>query len=106
MRGVFVSKLLVYRNYLASTFLITFRSRHVQARHILKMNEAFLRYEKDSKIFDITFRFADEEKKVDRQFNFSRQAAESVNTFLKRIETNVSKIINKKVRKIRVFTHV
>lgn len=101
MRSVLVSKLLVYRNHLASTVLVTFRSRHAQTRHVLKMNEAFLRYEKDSKMFDITFRYADEEKKVDRQFNFSRQAAESVNTFLKRIETNVSKIVNKKIERKR-----
>ncbi|KAL0130432.1 hypothetical protein PUN28_002243 [Cardiocondyla obscurior] len=65
------------------------------------MNEAFLRYEKGSDLFDISFRYVDEVTKVDRQFNFSRQAAESVNNFLKRIDTNVCKIVNKKIERKR-----
>lgn len=62
------------------------------------MNEAFLRYEKGNDTFDISFRYMDEATNVDRQFNFSRQAVESVNNFLKRVDTNVCKIVNKKVR--------
>lgn len=64
------------------------------------MNEAFLRYEEGSSMFDISFRYVDEAARVDRQFNFSRQATESVNSFLTRINTNVCKFVNKKVRKI------
>lgn len=63
------------------------------------MNEAFLRYEEGSDMFDISFRYVDETAKIDRQFNFSRQATESVNNFLSRINTNVCKFVNKKVRK-------
>lgn len=67
------------------------------------MNEAFLRYEKGNEMFDISFRYVDETMNVDRQFNFSRQAAESVNNFLSRVDTNVCKFVNKKVRKTNFF---
>lgn len=67
------------------------------------MNEAFLRYERGNDVFDISFRYVDEATKVDRQFNFSRQTAETVNNFLKRIDTNVCKIVTKKVREMSSF---
>jgi len=62
------------------------------------MNEAFLRYEKGSSTFDISFRYVNDTLKIDRQFNFSRQVTENVNKFLNRIDINVCKVINKKVR--------
>ncbi|KMQ88325.1 2 -phosphodiesterase 12-like protein [Lasius niger] len=103
MQSAFAVKLFAYRAHLipSSSILTSFRGRHVQPKHVLKMNEAFLRYEKGSEVFDISFRYVDETMKVDRQFNFSRQIAESVNNFLKRVDTNVCKIINKKVERKR-----
>lgn len=100
MRSVFALKLLTRNNRLASSFLpliSPFRNAHALTKHVLTMNEAFLRYETGSDAFDITFRYVDEAMHVDRQFNFSRQATESVNNFLKRIDTNVCKILNKRV---------
>ncbi|KAM0733217.1 2',5'-phosphodiesterase 12 [Formica fusca] len=106
MQSVFAVKLFSYRAYLVPSSIFTlFRSKHVQPKHLLKMNEAFLRYEKGSESFDISFRYVDETMKVDRQFNFSRQTAESVNNFLKRIDTNVCKIINKKMERKRKKDH-
>ncbi|XP_011150395.1 2',5'-phosphodiesterase 12 isoform X2 [Harpegnathos saltator] len=102
MQSTFPVKLLVQRSYLASSIIariLPVRNTHTQPKHILKMNEAFLRYEKDSDVFDISFRYVDEVAKVDRQFNFSRQATESVNNFLSRINTNVCKYINNKAER-------
>jgi len=100
MRNTFAVKLLVHRIQLISPIFTPYRSKHFYPRHVLRMNEAFLRYEKDNDIFDISFRYVDEATKVDRQFNFSRRTAESVNNFLKRIDMNVCKIVNKKVREM------
>lgn len=97
MRSILAAKLDLYKNLVSLT--TQFRSRHIQPKHLLKMNEAFLRYEKGNDIFDISFRYVDEVMKVDRQFNFSRQASETVNNFLKRVDTSVCKIVNKKVRR-------
>ncbi|XP_018394353.1 PREDICTED: 2',5'-phosphodiesterase 12 [Cyphomyrmex costatus] len=99
MRNTFAAKLLVHRIHLISPFLTSYRSKHFQAKQILKMNEAFLRYDKGNDMFDISFRYVDEVTMIDRQFNFSRQVAESVNNFLKRVDTNVCKIVNKKVER-------
>ncbi|KAL6254856.1 hypothetical protein P5V15_014195 [Pogonomyrmex californicus] len=99
MRGVLALKLLAYRIHLTSTFFTPYRAKHIHARHVLTMNEAFLRYEKGNDVFDISFRYVNEEMNIDRQFNFSRQVTENVNNFLKRIDTNVYKIINKKMQR-------
>ncbi|XP_011338566.1 2',5'-phosphodiesterase 12 isoform X2 [Ooceraea biroi] len=63
------------------------------------MNEAFLRYEEGSDVFDISFRYMDETMMIDRRFNFSRQITESINKFLIRVDANICKIINKKIEK-------
>ncbi|XP_028050379.1 2',5'-phosphodiesterase 12 isoform X2 [Monomorium pharaonis] len=101
MRNTFSFKLFAYRIHLISPILIPYRSKHIQSRRVLKMNEAFLRYEKGNDTFDISFRYVDEMAKIDRQFNFSRQIAESVNNFLKRIDTNVCKIVKRKLDRKR-----
>ncbi|XP_011063535.1 PREDICTED: 2',5'-phosphodiesterase 12 isoform X4 [Acromyrmex echinatior] len=99
MRNTFAAKLLVHRIHLISPILTSYRSKHFQAKQILKMNEAFLRYDKGNDTFDISFRYVDEMTNIDRQFNFSRQIMESVNNFLNRVETNVCKIVNKKIER-------
>ncbi|XP_072743590.1 2',5'-phosphodiesterase 12 [Anoplolepis gracilipes] len=102
MRSVFAVKLFSYRAYLVSSSVFTsFRSKHVRPKHVLKMNEAFLRYENESNVFDISFRYVDEAMNVDRQFNFSRQITEDVNNFLKRIDISICKFINKKIERKR-----
>ncbi|XP_071571761.1 2',5'-phosphodiesterase 12 isoform X1 [Temnothorax nylanderi] len=100
MRNTF-AKLFAHRVHLISPILTPYRSKHCQPKLTLRMNEAFLRYEKGNDLFDISFRYVDETTKVDRQFNFSRQAAESVNNFLKRVDTNVCKFVNKKIERKR-----
>lgn len=64
--------------------------------YIYNMNEAYLRFGKGQETFDFTFRYVDNELKIDRQFNFSRRAAEPVSAFLKRVDVNVGKVVYKK----------
>ena len=64
------------------------------------MKEAFLRFEKGQETFQFSFRYVNPEYKVDRQFNFNRKAVEPVSTFLKRIDVNISKIVNEKKKKL------
>lgn len=98
MQSAFMGRLFAHRSHIVTSLrFASFHSRHLP-RYLLRMNEAFLRYENGSDVFDITFRYMDEATMVDRQFNFSRQITESVNKFLSRIDVNVCKIINKKVR--------
>ncbi|XP_029171782.1 2',5'-phosphodiesterase 12 isoform X1 [Nylanderia fulva] len=102
MQSAFAVKLFACRAHLVpSSILTSFRSKHVHSKRVLRMNEAFLRYEKGSEVFDISFRYVNETMRVDRQFNFSRQITENVGNFLKRVDTNVCKIINKKVERKR-----
>lgn len=99
MHSAFVARLFVHKSSTATSLLFTsFRRSHVQPRYTSRMNEAFLRYEEGSDVFDISFRYVNEAMMVDRQFNLSRQITESINKFLNRIDMNVCKIINKKVR--------
>lgn len=108
MRSAIATKFFVYKSYLASlipvrsTLINAVRNKGTVPKHLLTMEEAFIRYEKHSEVFDISFRYTNQELKVDRQFNFSRQVAESVNNFLKRVDTNVCKYVNKKVRRIYI----
>lgn len=62
------------------------------------MNEAFLRHEKETDTFDISFRFINTERKVDRQFNFSRKIHSTVENFLSRIDNSIGKALNAKVK--------
>ena len=65
------------------------------------MNEAYLRFEKGQENFEFMFRYVNPDYNVDRQFNFNRRAAEPVSAFLKRVNTNISKIVDKKKAKLK-----
>lgn len=73
--------------------------RFLETRQRLRMNEAFVRYDEDSDRFDISFRYINKDLVVDRQYNFNRQVNEPIESFLKRIDANVSKTLIKKKKK-------
>nr|CAI5857366.1 unnamed protein product [Callosobruchus analis] len=62
------------------------------------MDKAYLRHLNEDS-FDFAFKYVNEELKVNRQFNMSRKLAETVETFLQRVLTNLEKVINKKNKK-------
>lgn len=68
-------------------------------KHVFKMNTAYLRHTNNSEQFQITFQYTNPELNVNRQFNFSRQLNETVDTFTNRVSVNVEKFINKKTKK-------
>ncbi|KAK0179659.1 hypothetical protein PV327_005391 [Microctonus hyperodae] len=76
-----------------------FLVRYKNTKLITKMNEAFLHHSDDQETFDFTFRYTNQELKVDRQFNLSRQKSENVESFLRRVDTNLNKILVKKIKK-------
>lgn len=95
------------KQFLTST-LFTSATRLVQQINLkynssctYNMNEAYLRFGKGQETFEFTFRYIDQDLKIDRQFNFQRKASEPVSSFLKRVDVNVGKIISKK--KIKKF---
>lgn len=61
------------------------------------MDKCYFRYVEQEEKVDITFLF--KVKDSARQFNFSRNPSESVQTLLTRIETNIRKAINKAHKK-------
>ncbi|XP_057327540.1 2',5'-phosphodiesterase 12 [Microplitis mediator] len=67
---------------------------------VFKMNEAYLRYTAGNETFDFTFRFSKPEINVDRQFNFSRRTSENVENFLRRLDANMTKVLDKKTKKL------
>ncbi|KAK5645863.1 hypothetical protein RI129_004327 [Pyrocoelia pectoralis] len=72
-------------------------------KYIFKMDKAYLRHVTETEQFQISFRYSDLNR-VDRQFNFCRQLKEPVGTFLSRVTTNVSKVVNKKNKKKKTDT--
>ncbi|CAH1175936.1 unnamed protein product [Phaedon cochleariae] len=69
-------------------------------KYIFNMEKAYLRYlGEDSNQFEFSFKYKNEDLKIDRQFNFCRKLSENVEVFLSRVTTNVGKIVNKKSKK-------
>ncbi|XP_076621770.1 2',5'-phosphodiesterase 12 isoform X2 [Colletes latitarsis] len=71
------------------------------------MNEAIIKYDEGSDNFQVSLRYVNPNLHVDRQFNFNRNVNESINTFLHRINVNITnyamknlKRKNKKMRKM------
>ncbi|KAJ8979548.1 hypothetical protein NQ317_017696 [Molorchus minor] len=62
-------------------------------KYIFKMDHAYLRRLSDNEQFLISFKYKNEELKVERQFNFNRKLAETVDTFLSRVVANVEKSV-------------
>nr|CAH7722308.1 unnamed protein product [Callosobruchus chinensis] len=66
--------------------------------YIFRMDKAYLRHLNEES-FDFTFKYVNEELRVNRQFNMSRKLTETVETFLQRVSINLEKVINKKNKK-------
>lgn len=72
------------------------RLTNTQPKYLFSMNEAYLRYDRGDKSFQFSFRYTNADLNVDRQFNLSRSPDESIAKFLKRLDTNLDKILAKK----------
>lgn len=68
------------------------------------MDKAYLRHSNGT--FDITFHLASSEFKVNRRFNFTRKLEEPISSFLSRINANVEKVVNKKIKKKKTDTQL
>ncbi|KAG8239394.1 hypothetical protein J437_LFUL018247, partial [Ladona fulva] len=66
-------------------------------RYYGMMSNAYVRYEEGSDRFNFSFNL--EYKHVNRQFNFNRSVSETINDFVSRISTNISKALDKKKKK-------
>lgn len=63
------------------------------------MDKVYLRNPENTEELHITFRYANEALKIDRDFNFCRRMNECVDEALTRIRNNVEKELNKKSKK-------
>lgn len=63
------------------------------------MDKAYMRCPEGSDVFELSFQYFNQELNINRQFNFSRKLSESVNTFLARVNTNITKVLDKKQKK-------
>lgn len=64
----------------------------------LAQEKAYILYDKNTNILDITLKYDDDELNIHRGFNFQRKASEQSSRFLTRISENISKVINKKIK--------
>ena len=83
----------ILKNVLKNSFSI--KLYRTAFTYTLKMDKAYLRYLNEDK-FSLCFYCKHDEFRINRQFNFSRQLSEPINTFLSRVNTNVEKQVNKK----------
>ncbi|KAH8412901.1 hypothetical protein KR009_006695 [Drosophila setifemur] len=65
------------------------------------MDKVYIRNALESNDLNISFRYVNENFKLDREFNFCRQMNEPVDNILKRIHTNVHKELAKKWKKLK-----
>ncbi|XP_037824634.1 2',5'-phosphodiesterase 12 [Lucilia sericata] len=63
------------------------------------MDKVYLRNEPDSQELHISFRYANQDLKIDRDFNFCRKIDEKIEAALNRIKGNIEKELNKKMKK-------
>ncbi|XP_004527106.1 2',5'-phosphodiesterase 12 [Ceratitis capitata] len=74
--------------------------RKAYSRHRkIEMDKVYLRNDGANQDLHISFRFTDEEMRVDRDFNFCRKMNENIDDALARIRNNIEKEINKKNKK-------
>ncbi|XP_055913295.1 2',5'-phosphodiesterase 12 [Eupeodes corollae] len=76
-----------------------FRNFASHAHKIKKMNKVYFRNEPGTTELQISFRYKNPEKNVDREFNFCRTMDENIDDALVRIRNNISKELNKKSKK-------
>ncbi|CAH1993619.1 unnamed protein product [Acanthoscelides obtectus] len=84
-------------NFNISRHMVIENTRYIH-KYIFKMDKAYLRH-LDDETFDFTFKYVNEELKVNRQFNLSRKSSETVEAFLQRVSANLEKVISKKNKK-------
>lgn len=86
---------------ISASLLDITRPRIVKNLHTyaFKMDKAYLRHAMDNDTFQLTFQYVNPDLKVNRQFNFCRQLAEPVRSFLERVNANVEKIVLKRNKK-------
>lgn len=63
------------------------------------MDKVFLRNDPESHELHISFRYANEDLKIDRDFNFCRKIDEKIEAALNRIRGNIEKELHKKTKK-------
>ncbi|XP_034106923.1 2',5'-phosphodiesterase 12 [Drosophila albomicans] len=68
-------------------------------RKSFDMDKVYLRNAQDTQELHITFRYANEALKVDRDFNFCRRMDECIDEALIRIRNNIEKEVNKRSKK-------
>ncbi|XP_063973714.1 2',5'-phosphodiesterase 12 [Diachasmimorpha longicaudata] len=73
--------------------------RRYSFKSVFKMHEAYLWHVEGDETFNFTFRYTQADLNVDRQFNLSRRVNENVDVFLKRVDTNLGKVLDKKKKK-------
>ncbi|XP_047366288.1 2',5'-phosphodiesterase 12 isoform X1 [Vespa velutina] len=104
MFNIFVNYCSIRKNQLTSLIKVTstnlqIRYKSTNIKMVLNSGEALVYHENGAETFDFMFRFEYPSLNVNRQFNFSRHINEKVDSFLKRINTNVSKVIVRKKKK-------
>lgn len=75
------------------------RTAYCQRKVVMTADKVYLRNDPSSQDLHINFRYANEELKIDRDFNFCRKMDEKLEGALNRIRGNIEKEFNKKLRK-------
>lgn len=75
------------------------RSACCQRKVVMTGDKVYLRNDPSSQDLHISFRYANDELKIDRDFNFCRKMDEKLEGALNRIRGNIEKEFNKKLRK-------
>ncbi|XP_043251424.1 2',5'-phosphodiesterase 12-like isoform X2 [Colletes gigas] len=70
-----------------------------QQKLVINMNEAIIKYDEGSDNFQVSLRYVNPNLHVDRQFNFNRNVNESINTFLQRMNVNITNYAMKNLKR-------
>lgn len=65
----------------------------------MNMDKVYFRHDPSSEDLHISFRYANPELNIDKEFNFCRKIDEKLEVTLNRIRGNIEKEFNKKLRK-------
>ncbi|XP_005187956.1 2',5'-phosphodiesterase 12 [Musca domestica] len=75
------------------------RSACLQRKIAMNMDKVYFRHDPSSEDLHISFRYANPELNIDKEFNFCRKIDEKLEVTLNRIRGNIEKEFNKKLRK-------
>lgn len=76
-----------------------YNSHRFRRIYDMSARQVVVTHENDAKTVGISFRYVDEDRKIDRIFNFQRSAEEDMQSLLGRITCNIEKIANKRKKK-------